>query len=90
MRLLLLVTADGVVTGFVLFSPKQYGEVDAARLMFATPANRPAPGTTIVADKGFRSRAFAGEMGRLGLTLVREPYENEGIPGCIPSGSGKG
>jgi len=84
MRLLLLVTADGLVTGFVLFSPKQYGELEAARLMLAVPANRPGPGTTIVADKGFRSRAFAGELRELGLTLVREPYENETDPGVYP------
>ena len=84
MRLLLLVTADGVVTGFVLFSPKQYGEVEAARVMLAVPANRPAPGSTIVADKGLRSRAFAAELSRQGLTLVREPYENEADPGVYP------
>lgn len=84
MRLLLLVTADGMVTGFALFSPKQYGEVEAARLMLAVPANRPAPGTTIVADKGFRSRVFAAETAALGLTLVREPYENEQDPGVFP------
>ncbi|MBR7828973.1 IS982 family transposase [Actinospica sp. MGRD01-02] len=84
MRLLLLVTADGLVTGFALFSPKQHGEVEAARMMFAVPANRPAPGTTVVADKGFRSRPFATELRDLGLTLVREPYENEADPGVYP------
>lgn len=54
MRLLLLVTADGLVTGFILFNPKQYGEVGAARLMPGEHANLPPPGATIVADKGLR------------------------------------
>jgi hypothetical protein len=84
MRLLLLVTADGLVTGFILFNPKQHGEVEAARLMLTVPANSPAAGTTIVADKGFRSRAFATHLREQGLTLVREPYENEPDPDVYP------
>jgi hypothetical protein len=77
MRLLLLVTPDGLVTGFLLFNPKQYGEIDAARLMLAEPANRPAPGSTLVTDKGFRSRDFEAELSENGMVLVRPPYQNE-------------
>jgi hypothetical protein len=84
MRLLLLVTADGTIGGFLLFSPKQCGEVEAARLMLTVPANRPAPGSTIVADKGFRSRVLAAEPEAPGLTLVREARANEADPGVYP------
>jgi hypothetical protein len=84
MRLLLLVTADGTIGGFLLFSPKQYGEIEAARLMLTVPANRPTPGSTIVADKGFRSRVLAAELEALGLTLVREAQANEADPGVYP------
>jgi hypothetical protein len=41
------------VTGFCLANPKLAGERDQARqLLQRQPANRPAPGTAIVTDKG--------------------------------------
>jgi Transposase DDE domain len=84
MRLLLLVTPDGLVTGFLLFNPKQYGEIDAARLMLTVPANRPRPGSTVLADKGFRSRKFESELREQDIVLVRPPYRNERDTGIYP------
>jgi hypothetical protein len=52
-KLLLIVTCDGTVTGFCLANPKLAGEREQARQMLERrPANRAAPGTVIVTDKG--------------------------------------
>ena len=56
-KLLLIVTCEGTVTGFCLADPKLYGEREQARQMLEhQPANRPAPGTAIVTDKGLPAR----------------------------------
>jgi hypothetical protein len=56
-RLLLLCTPEGTVTGFGLANPKLLGEREAVVTMLQQlPANRPAPGTLLVADKGFAGR----------------------------------
>ena len=60
-KLLLIVTCDGTVTGFALANPKLDGERETVRVMLdKQPANRPAPGTAIVADKGFAGEDFEG------------------------------
>jgi hypothetical protein len=79
-KLLLIVTCDGTVTGFALANPKLDGERETVRVMLEKqPANRPAPGTAIVAGKGFAGEDFeeflAGE--NLDLTLVRPARKNE-------------
>jgi Transposase DDE domain len=79
-KLMLIVTCDGTVTGFALANPKLDGERETVRVMLEEqPANRPAPGTAIVADKGFAGEDFeeflAGED--LELTLVRPARKNE-------------
>jgi hypothetical protein len=52
-KLLLIVTCEGTVTGFGLANPKLLGERQQARqLLRDAPANRLAPGTAIVTDKG--------------------------------------
>ena len=52
-KLLLICTCDGTVTGFGLANPKLFGEREEARQMLEDqPANRPAPGTAVVTDKG--------------------------------------
>ena len=52
-KLLLICTCDGTVTGFSLTNPKLHGERDQARqTLERQPANRPAPGTAVVTDKG--------------------------------------
>jgi hypothetical protein len=79
-KLLLIVTCDGTVTGFALANPKLHGERETARVMLdKQPANRPAPGTALVADKGFAGEDFeeflAGDD--LELALVRPARKNE-------------
>jgi hypothetical protein len=79
-KLLLLVTCDGTVTGFALANPKLAGEREQARTMLERqPANRPAPGTAIVTDKGLsgdETEAFFASPD-LGLTLIRPARKDE-------------
>ena len=87
-KLMLLVTCDGTVTGFCLANPKLAGERDQARQMLQRqPANRPAPGTAIVTDKGLSGEDteefFAGPD--LGLTLVRPARKDEKTPRYFPN-----
>jgi hypothetical protein len=52
-RLLVLATPEGTVTGFGLANPKLTGERQAmVGMLGGVPANRPAPGTLLVGDKG--------------------------------------
>ena len=73
-KLLLICTCDGTVTGFGLANPKLFGEREHARQMLKDqPANRPAPGTAVVTDKGLSGEEteafFASDD--LGLALIR-------------------
>jgi hypothetical protein len=64
-KLLLIITCDGTVTGFALASPKLDGERETVRVMLGRqPANRPARGTAVVADKGFAEGGLRGIPGR--------------------------
>jgi len=87
-RLLLVTTPEGTVTGFCLANPKLAGERDQARqLLQRQPANRPAPGTAIVTDKGLSgedTQAFFASPG-LGLTLIRPARKDEPDPGVFPN-----
>jgi hypothetical protein len=87
-KLLLIVTCDGTVTGFCLANPKLLGEREQARQMLdRQPANRPAPGTVIVTDKGLSGQdteAFLASPG-LELTLVRPARKDEKAPRYFPS-----
>jgi hypothetical protein len=79
-KLLLICTCDGTVTGFGLANPKLFGERDQARQMLKDqPANRPAPGTAVVTDKGLSGEAteefFAGPG--LELRLIRPARKDE-------------
>src|SRR5512132_118677 len=70
-RLLLLSTPDGTVTGFGLANPKLVGEREAVVAMLGgVPANRPAPGTLLVGDKGFAGRAFQTALAGLELGIL--------------------
>jgi hypothetical protein len=62
-----------------------FGEAAATSLMMALPANVPPPGTTIVADKGLRSRALEAELAKHHLVLIRPAYANEPDPGIYPA-----
>jgi len=87
-KLMLIVTPDGAVTGFGLANPKLTGERDEARQMLQfQPANRPHPGTAIVADKGFAGADFEEFLAgpELDLTLVRPARKDEKDPGTFPN-----
>ena len=79
-KLMLICTCEGTVTGFGLANPKLAGERDQARQMLRTrPANRPAPGTVIVTDKGMADEGteeFFASPG-LNLTLIRPARKDE-------------
>jgi hypothetical protein len=87
-KLLLMCTCDSTVTGFGLASPKLFGEREQARQMLQDqPANRPAPGTAVVTDKGLSGEDteafFAGPD--LGLTLIRPARKDEATPRPFPN-----
>lgn len=85
-KLMLITTADGTVTGFGLANPKLAGEREQTRQMLAAqPANRPAPGTVLVADKGFAGKDFEDFLtDELGLLLVR-PSRTDEKPRTFPN-----
>jgi hypothetical protein len=80
-KLLLITTPGGMVTGFGLANPKLFGEREHARLLLTTaPQHRPAPGSVVVADKGFSGRPLEDVFTDLKLTLVRPERSNEKTP----------
>jgi hypothetical protein len=83
-ELLLEVTADGLITGFVLVNPKLIDERRAVLLMQEHPYTTMPHGTTAVGDKGFRSKPFEAELLEQGVVLVRPAMRNEGDPGVFP------
>ena len=87
-KLLLICTCEGTVTGFALANPKLAGEREQARTMLEhQPANRPAPGTAIVTDKGLSgedTEAFFASPD-LGLTLIRPARKDEKDPRYFPN-----
>ena len=76
-KLMLVVTADGAVTAFGLASPQLAAEREEALAMFGHGKNLPAPGTVIVADKGFAGRDFEASLARMGLRLIRPARKDE-------------
>jgi hypothetical protein len=87
-KLMLIVTADGTVTGFGLANPKLTGERDQARQMLQDqPANRPRPGTAVVTGKGFTGDDFEDFLTgqELGLALVRPARKDETEPRYFPN-----
>ena len=87
-KLLLICTCDGTVTGFSLANPKLHGERDQARqTLERQPANRPAPGSAVVTDKGLSGQDteafFAGDD--LCLTLIRPARKDETAPRPFPN-----
>jgi hypothetical protein len=85
-RLLLVCTPDGTVTGFGLANPKLVGEREAVLAMLrGVPANRPAPGTLLVGDKGFAGHDFQTALAGLDLVIVRPARADEPDPGGFPN-----
>jgi hypothetical protein len=84
-RLLLICTPQGTVTGFGLANPKLVGEREAVvGMLQRVPANRPAPGTLLVGDKGFAGGDFQVALAGLELALVRPARADELDPGVFP------
>ena len=85
-RLLLVCTPEGTVTGFGLANPKLVGERQAVvDLLQDVPANRPAPGTLLVGDKGFAGRDFQAALAGLELGILRPARTDEPDPGVFPN-----
>ena len=87
-KLMLICTCEGTVTGFGLANPKLYGERDQARqLLTGRPANRPAPGTALVTDKGLAGEDTEEFFARPGLELVliRPARKDEVTPRPFPN-----
>jgi hypothetical protein len=87
-KLMLMCTCEGTVTGFGLANPKLHGERDQARRMLSDqPANRPAPGTAVVTDKGLAGEGteeFFASPG-LGLELIRPARKDDKQPRYFPN-----
>ncbi len=83
-KLLLDVTADGLVTGFALANPKLCGERETVLMMQRRPNHAMPRRTTAVADKGFRSAPFEAELLGEGVVLVRPAMQDEHDPGVFP------
>jgi hypothetical protein len=85
-RLMLITTADGTVTGFGLANPKLWGEREETRqLLTHQAANRPAPGTAVVTDKGLSGEDTEQFFADLGLTLIRPARKDEKPPRPFPN-----
>jgi len=87
-KLMLIVTPDGTVTAFALANPKLAGEREAARQMLERQtANRPAPGTAIVTDKGLSGEDTEAYFAspELGLSLIRPARKDEKQPRYFPN-----
>ena len=76
---MLLATCEGTVTGFGLANPKLAGKRDQARQMLTgQPANRPAPGTAIVTDKGLMT-GRCGSLAERGDVVVAADLGDAGL-----------
>jgi hypothetical protein len=85
-KLLLLTTPDGTVTGFGLANPKLFGErAETREILTRQPANRPAPGSIVVTDKGLSGADSEALFTDLGLTLVRPIRRDETTPHPFPN-----
>jgi hypothetical protein len=85
-KLMLVVTADGTVTGFGLTNPKLMGEREAVRqLLGAQPANRPPRGSAVVTDKGLAGAETEVLFAGLGLHLVPPARTDEHDTGLFPN-----
>jgi hypothetical protein len=85
-KLLLLTTADGTVTGFGLANPKLMGEREQTRqILTHQPANIPAPGTAVVTDKGLSGEQTEDFFTDVDLLLIRPARTDETTPRPFPN-----
>ncbi len=76
------------MTGFGLANPKLAGEREQARQVLEhQPANRPAPGTAVVTDKGLSGEDFEAFLSGpdLDLALIRPARADEEAPRYFPN-----
>jgi hypothetical protein len=86
-KLMLICTADGTVTGFGLANPKLWGEREQTRQLLTHQAvNRPAAGTAVVTDKGLAGEDTEQVFADLGRTLIRPARKDEPTPRPSPTG----
>ena len=85
-KLMLICTADGTITGFGLANPKLWGEREQTRqLLTDQAANRPAPGTAVVTDKGLAGQETEAFFADLELLLIRPARSDEPQPRPFPN-----
>jgi hypothetical protein len=85
-KLMLMTTVDGTVNGFGLANPKLFGEREQTRQMLTRqPANRPAPGTAVVTDKGLAGQGTEQLFADLGLVLIRPARRDDKQPRPFPN-----
>jgi len=85
-KLLLITTPDGTITGFSLANPKLAGERDQTRQTLThAPVNQPAPGSTVITDKGLSGAEVDQFFTGLDLTLVRPARRDEKTPRPFPN-----
>ena len=92
-KLMLICTADGTVTGFGLANPKLLGEREETRqLLTHQAANRPAPGTAVVTDKGLAGQETEAFFAELELLVIRQLAATNTSPAlpqlAAPTGGG--
>ena len=85
-KLMIIGTADGTITGFGLANPKLWGEREQTRqLLTHQAANRPAPGTAVVTDKGLAGQETEAFFADLELVLIRPARSDEPQPRPFPN-----
>jgi hypothetical protein len=85
-KLLLITTADGTVTGFGLANPKLHGERELTRqILTGQPANRPTAGSVVVTDKGLSGADTEQFFTDLDLQLIRPARQDEKTPRYFPN-----
>jgi hypothetical protein len=84
-KLLVICTAEGTVTGFGLANPKLVGEREAVRQLLAQPTNRPPAGSAVVTDKGLAGQDTEAFFAELELLLIRPARSDEHLPRPFPN-----
>jgi hypothetical protein len=85
-KLLLVCTAEGTVTGFGGVNPKLVGERQAVRQLWChQPANRPPAGSAVVTDKGLAGEDTEAFFADLDLLLIRPARADEHQPRPFPN-----
>lgn len=85
-KLLLITTVDGTVTGFGLGNPKLFGERELARaILTGQSANQPPAQTAVVTDKGLSGQGTEELFTELGLHLIRPARRDEHDTGVFPN-----